>query len=89
MIPELGHAALLVALALSAVGVGAATRSARSAHPRWLAVARRIAAVQFLLVTGAALTLEYLLVTSDFSVRYVANTSVSTTSAQQPARRSS
>ncbi len=78
MVPELGRAALLVALALSALGALAAIHSTRSAATHWLAVARRVAAVQFLLVTGAALTLEYLLITGDFSVRYVANTSVST-----------
>ena len=32
---------------------------------------------QFALVTLAVVALEYLLITSDFSVRYVANTSVS------------
>ncbi len=78
VVPELGHAALLVALALSVVGAVAAVRSARSEDPRWLASARHTALAQFVLVTGAALTLEYLLITSDFSVRYVANTSVST-----------
>jgi cytochrome c-type biogenesis protein CcmF len=78
MIPEIGHAALLVALGLSLYGGTVATRSVRSADPRWLAAARHTALAQFVLITAAALVLEYLLVTSDFSVRYVANTSVST-----------
>ncbi|MGH7321627.1 MAG: heme lyase CcmF/NrfE family subunit, partial [Candidatus Rokuibacteriota bacterium] len=78
MIPEIGHATLVVALVLSAYGAVVAARSARSAEPGWLASARRAALTQFLLVTGAGLALEYLLITSDFSVRYVANTSVST-----------
>jgi plastocyanin len=68
LVPELGHAALLVALILSIVGVGAAVRSGRSADPRWLASARNTAIAQFALVTGAALALEFLLTTSDFSV---------------------
>jgi cytochrome c-type biogenesis protein CcmF len=77
MVPELGHAALLVALGLSACGVVVATRAARSADPAWLASARHAAAAQLVLVTGAALALEYLLVSSDFSVRYVAAVSTS------------
>ena len=78
MIPEIGHATLVVALGLSLYGAAVATRSARSADPRWLAAARHTALAQFILVTAAAMTLEILLVTSDFSVRYVANTSIST-----------
>jgi cytochrome c-type biogenesis protein CcmF len=78
MIPELGHAALLVALGLSVYGAAAAVRGARSARPAWGASARHTALAQFLLVTGAAVALEYLLITSDFRIRYVAETSVST-----------
>jgi cytochrome c-type biogenesis protein CcmF len=78
MVPELGHAALLVALALSVYGAAVASRSAVSAEARWLAATRHAALAQCLLVTGAAFALEYLLITSDFSVRYVANTSIST-----------
>lgn len=75
MIPELGHAAILVALALTPYGVAVAARSATVPDGRWLRAARTTAVAQFVLVTGAALALEYLLVTNDFSVRYVANTS--------------
>ena len=57
-VPELGHAALLVALALSALGAVAGVWSARSLDPRWLAVARRVAAVQFVLVTGVTSGVE-------------------------------
>jgi cytochrome c-type biogenesis protein CcmF len=78
MMPEVGFACLLVALALSAYGVAVGIRSAGSAEPRWLVAARNTAIAQFVLVTGAGLVLEYLLITSDFSVRYVANTSIST-----------
>jgi cytochrome c-type biogenesis protein CcmF len=77
MVPEIGHAALLVALVLSAYGAVMAARAARSADPAWLLSARNAAIAQFLLVTAAALALEYLLITSDFSVRYVANVSTS------------
>jgi cytochrome c-type biogenesis protein CcmF len=77
MVPEIGHAALLVALILSVYGATVGARAARSADPAWLLSARNTAVAQFLLVTGAALALEYLLVTSDFSVRYVANVSTS------------
>ncbi|HEV8309727.1 MAG TPA: heme lyase CcmF/NrfE family subunit [Methylomirabilota bacterium] len=76
--PEIGYAALVVALAMAAYGASVAARGARSADPGWLASARNAALAQFLLVTAAGLTLEYLLVTSDFSVRYVAQTSIST-----------
>ena len=78
MVPELGAATLLVALVLALVGVPLAARASRSADPRWLASARRAAVVHFALVALAAGALEYLLITSDFSVRYVANVSVST-----------
>jgi cytochrome c-type biogenesis protein CcmF len=72
MIPEIGYAALVVALALSVYGVLVAVRAARSADPAWLASAQRTAVAQLALVTAAAVALEYLLVKSDFSVRYVA-----------------
>ena len=81
MIPELGHAALLVALALAAYGAAASSRGARGSDATaagWRQSARRAALLQFGLVTLAALVLEYLLVTSDFRVRYVADTSIST-----------
>jgi cytochrome c-type biogenesis protein CcmF len=77
MIPELGHATLLVALGLAIYGGSVAARAAASADPAWLRSARRAAVAQFVLVTAAALVLEYLLITSDFSVRYVANVSTS------------
>ncbi|MGH2668732.1 MAG: cytochrome c biogenesis protein CcsA, partial [bacterium] len=76
--PEIGYAAVLVALSLSLYGAVVAVLAARSADTRWLAGARNAAVAQFTLVTLAGAVLEYLLVTSDFSVRYVVNTSVST-----------
>jgi cytochrome c-type biogenesis protein CcmF len=76
--PELGAAALLAALLVALAGAVAGAGASRTAAPGWLGAARRAAAAQFALVSLAVLALEYLLITSDFSVRYVANTSVST-----------
>jgi cytochrome c-type biogenesis protein CcmF len=76
IVPELGASALLAALAVAALGMISGVRASRAAAPGGLASARRAAAAQFVLVTLAVVTLEYLLITSDFSVRYVANTSM-------------
>jgi cytochrome c-type biogenesis protein CcmF len=75
MVPELGAAALVAALVIGAGGAVAGALASRAGAPAWLAVARRAAAAQFVLVSVAVVALEYLLVTSDLSVRYVANTS--------------
>ena len=80
MIPEIGFAALVVALGLSIYGGSVSARAARSADPAWLAAARRTAWAQLALITVAGAALEYLLITSDFSVRYVALHSISTSS---------
>jgi cytochrome c-type biogenesis protein CcmF len=77
MVPELGAAALLAALVVAAAGALSGVRASRAAAPGWLASARRAAVAQFALVSLAVVSLEYLLITSDFSVRYVANTSTS------------
>ncbi len=77
VIPELGAAALLAALVVAVAGAVSGVRASRDRRPGWLASARRAAVAQFALVTLAVVALEYLLITSDFSVRYVANTSVS------------
>jgi cytochrome c-type biogenesis protein CcmF len=76
MVPELGAAALFAALVVAALGTISGVRASRAAGPGWLASARRAAVGQFVLVTLAVMVLEYLLITSDFSVRYVANTSM-------------
>ena len=78
LVPELGAAALLAALMVASLGALAGVRASRTVAPGWLSIARRAAAVQLVLVSLAVVALEYLLITSDFSVRYVANTSVST-----------
>jgi len=78
LVPELGAAALLAALMVASLGALAGVRASRTVASGWLPIARRAAAVQLVLVSLAVVALEYLLITSDFSVRYVANTSVST-----------
>jgi cytochrome c-type biogenesis protein CcmF len=78
MIPEVGGASLLAALVVAAAGMIWGVRASQGAAVGTLASARRAAEAQFVLVTLAVVVLEYLLITSDFSVRYVANTSVST-----------
>jgi cytochrome c-type biogenesis protein CcmF len=77
MVPELGTAALVAALVVAVWGAVSGARASRVAAPGWLATARRAAGAQFVLVSLAVVALEYLLITSDFSVRYVANTSMS------------
>ena len=77
IVPELGASALLAALVVATAGIVSGVRASRTATPGWLASARRAAIAQFILVTLAVAALEYLLITSDFSVRYVASTSTS------------
>src|SRR5262245_46549449 len=77
MIPELGAAALIAALVVAVAGAAAGVRASRTPATGALASARRAALAQFVLVTLAVVALEYLLITSDFSVRYVAGTSTS------------
>jgi cytochrome c-type biogenesis protein CcmF len=77
VIPELGAASLISALLVAGAGAAAGVRASRTAAPGWLDTARRAALVQFALVSLAVVALEHLLITSDFSVRYVATTSVS------------
>ena len=78
VVPELGGASLLAALVVAAAGMIWGVRASHGAAVGALASARRAAEAQFVLVTLAVVVLEYLLITSDFSVRYVASTSVST-----------
>jgi cytochrome c-type biogenesis protein CcmF len=77
IVPELGTAALVAALVVAIWGAVSGARASRVPAPGWLATARRAAGAQFVLVSLAVVALEYLLITSDFSVRYVANTSMS------------
>ncbi len=72
MIPEIGHFALILALAIALVqGIGALTGAIRYNH-RLLALARPATAASSLLVVVAYGCLTQAFVTNDFSVRYVA-----------------
>jgi cytochrome c-type biogenesis protein CcmF len=74
----LGSLALWLALAASIGGIAAALVATRRTHP-WIGAARGAVLVQLGLVTFAIGVLEWALLTSDFSIRYVAaNSSLAT-----------
>ncbi|MFZ3322538.1 MAG: heme lyase CcmF/NrfE family subunit [Usitatibacter sp.] len=73
MIPELGHFALIVALALALAQVAIAFTGARTGNPALLAAVRPAAVGQFVFVAGAFAALAWSFVTSDFSVLNVAS----------------
>src|SRR6185503_1755901 len=75
MIPELGHFALVVALALALAQAIFSFAGASSGRVRLLGAARPIAVGQFLFVAAAFAALAYSFVTSDFSVLNVATNS--------------
>jgi cytochrome c-type biogenesis protein CcmF len=75
MIATLGHFVLFLALGLSLYSAGAAVYAARTEREEWLASSRNAVLATLCLVTLAVLLLEYALITSDFSLRYVANNS--------------
>jgi cytochrome c-type biogenesis protein CcmF len=68
---SLGHSAILVALALAVWGIISPILGARTGRQRYFAGARAAILGQFFLVTVAALSLIYALVTTDFSIKYV------------------
>ncbi len=75
MIPELGHFALILALAVALIqaiipGIGLLCRRAD-----WMAVAKPAALLQFALVLLSYSILTYTFIVHDFSVLYAANTS--------------
>ena len=72
MTAVIGHASVLVALALALWGIAAPLLGARSGREFFFSSARAAILGQFVLVTVAALALIYALVTVDFSIRYVA-----------------
>jgi cytochrome c-type biogenesis protein CcmF len=75
MISTLGGFVLFFALGVSSYAVAAAIVGARTGREDWLASSRNAVLANFCLVTVALFLLEYALVTSDFSLRYVANNS--------------
>ena len=75
MIPEIGHFALILALALALVQTVIPLTGAQRGYSHWMAVARPAAFAQclFLIISFACLT--YAFIVNDFSVVYVANNS--------------
>ncbi|MCE2988584.1 MAG: heme lyase CcmF/NrfE family subunit [Burkholderiales bacterium] len=72
MIPELGHFALIVALCLAIVLAVVPLAGTFANNDRMMAMAKPLAAGQFLFVAFAFACLIYAFVTSDFSVKNVA-----------------
>jgi len=68
----LGHTSILLAFIAALGGIASPIVAARSDDPRYLTVARLAILAQFFLVTVAATALIYGLVTTDFSIKYVA-----------------
>ncbi|HWP57758.1 MAG TPA: heme lyase CcmF/NrfE family subunit [Candidatus Acidoferrales bacterium] len=68
----LGQGSVLVALVFALWGIVAPVLAAQTKRETLLASARAAIGVQFAMVTGAALLLIYALVTTDFSIKYVA-----------------
>ncbi len=75
MIPELGHFALILALALALVQGTLPLIGAARNTPNFIAVARPAARGQFLFVAIAFACLAYSFLANDFSVAYVASNS--------------
>ncbi|MGH7810485.1 MAG: heme lyase CcmF/NrfE family subunit, partial [Candidatus Binatia bacterium] len=72
MTATLGHSSILLAFALALVGIVSPIVAARARQERFVAFTRYSILGQFALVTLAAATLIYGLVTTDFSIKYVA-----------------
>ncbi len=75
MISTLGGFTLFLALAVTLYAAAASVFGARHGREDWLASSRNAVLAHFCLVTLAIFLLEYALVTSDFSLRYVVNNS--------------
>jgi cytochrome c-type biogenesis protein CcmF len=72
MIPELGQFALVLALGLSLIQASVPLAGATIGRQDWMALARPMAAGQFVFVALAFIVLAHSSMTDDFSVRYVA-----------------
>jgi len=72
MIPELGQFALVLALGLALIQAALPLAGAHWARHEWTALARPMAAGQFVFVAAAFVILAHAFATDDFSVRYVA-----------------
>ena len=72
MTATIGHASVIAALLLAVWGIIAPVIGSRSGRERFYASTRAAIMGQFFLVTLASLSLIYGLVTTDFSIKYVA-----------------
>ena len=72
MTATVGHVSIILALLCALWGILSPILGARFGHERFYAGARMSILAQFLLMTLAASTLMFALVTTDFSIRYVA-----------------
>ena len=75
MIPEIGHFALIITLAIAIVQAIVPIVGVSLNKPQWMALARPVARAQFLFVGISFACLLYSFVTSDFSVKLIANNS--------------
>ena len=75
MIVELGHFALILAFALSLFQMVVPLWGAHRRMPGWMAVAEPAATLQFILIAFSFAALTYAFVTSDFSLKLVADNS--------------
>ena len=75
MIVELGHFALVLALAVALIQASLPMIGAQKRWSSWMAVGEPAATAQFLLIAVAFGALTYAFVTSDFSLRLVVNNS--------------
>ena len=72
MTANLGHSCILLAFIIALVGMVSPLVAARTGEERYLSLAHYALLGQFLLVTLAAFALIYGLISTDFSIKYVA-----------------
>ncbi|MCK5896682.1 MAG: heme lyase CcmF/NrfE family subunit [Cocleimonas sp.] len=75
MIPEIGHFALIIALSLAVIQAIFPILGVNSNKSHWMALAKPTAQAQFLFIGISFACLLYAFITSDFSVKLVANNS--------------
>jgi len=75
VVSTLGGFVLYLAFGVTCYAIGAALWGARTGRADWTASSRHAVLAHFALVTLAILLLEYALIRSDFSLRYVVNNS--------------
>ena len=75
MIPELGHLALILALAMALLLASVPLIGAARGNELWMAYARPLAWAQFMFLVFSFICLVHAFLTDDFSVQYVANNS--------------